>query len=132
VTRAAREEISYEALAAGVPVAGIRAVVAAGERAISKAVSAAAQSWAACLRRVFEIDPLLCPSCQALMIPAAVILEDREIERLLAHLELPCEFPTTKPSRGPPPPYAGEDSQIDPALEAWDGKDDRIKDDEAA
>ena len=69
VTRAAREEISYEELAAGVPVARIRAVVAAGERAISKAVSAAARSWAACLRRVFGSDPLLFPSCAAMMVP---------------------------------------------------------------
>jgi hypothetical protein len=142
VTRAAREEVSYEELAAGVPMAGIRAAVAAGERAISKAVNAAAKSWAACLRRVFEIDPLLCPSCAAVMVPIAIITEDRELTRLLAHLGLPTEFPKTKLARSPPSPYraatdflmrpstwrfraryGGEDSQIDPAIDACDGRD---------
>ena len=123
VTRAAREEVSYKELAAGVPVAGIRAVVAAGERAISKAVSAAAKSWAACLRRVFEIDPLICPSCQTPLVPIAIITQDQELARLLAHLGLPTEFPKLKPARGPPSPYGGEDSQIDLAIDSCDGRD---------
>ncbi len=121
VTRAAREGISCEEILEGALAAGIRAVLAAGERAIAKAVSAAAQSWAACLRRVFEIDPLLCPSCQALMVPIAIITQDAELVRLLAHLGLPTEFPKTKPARSPPLPYGGEDSQIDPAVDACDG-----------
>ena len=70
------------------------------------------------MRRVFEIDPLLCPSCAAKMVPIAIITEDRELARLLAHLGLPAEFPKTKPARGPPSPHGGEDSQIDPAVDA--------------
>lgn len=88
MTRAAREEVSCEELEAGVPVAGVRAVVAGAERILRKASSAAAKSWAACLRRVFEIDPLLCPACAAEMVPIAIITQDRELTRLLTHLGL--------------------------------------------
>lgn len=105
------------------PAAGIRAVMAGAERVLRKAASSAAKSWAACLRRVFEVDALLCPSCAVEMVPIAIITEDRELTRLLAHLGLPTEFPKTKPARSPPSPYGGEDSQIDPATLACDGRD---------
>ncbi len=59
VTRAAREETSYEELLIGLPTAGIAAVMADAERVMRKAASVVAKSWAACLRHVFEIDPLL-------------------------------------------------------------------------
>lgn len=123
VTRAAREEVPYGELLEGVPVAGISAAIAGAERVLRKAASSAAKSWAACLRRVFEVDPLLCPSCAAEMVPIAVISQDAELVRLLAHLGLPTEFPKTNPARGPPSPYGGEDSQIDPAIDACDGRD---------
>ena len=87
------------------------------------AFAVAARSWAACLRRVFEIDPLLCPSCSSAMIPVAVLLDDQEIQRLLSHLGLPTAFPKTKPARSPQLPILGEDTQIDPRLDAWDRRD---------
>ena len=123
VTRAAREEISYEELLEGVPAAGIRAAMAGAERILRKAASVAAKSWAVCLRRVFEIDPLLCPSCASKMTAVAIITQDRELARLLAHLGLPTEFPKTKPARSPPSHCGAEDSQIDPAIDACDGRD---------
>ncbi len=52
-----------------------------------------AKSWAACLNRIFEIEPLICPRCAGDLIPAAAIIADRELLRLLAHLKLPTEFP---------------------------------------
>lgn len=58
------------------------------------------------------------------MVPVAVILDDAELARVLAHLGLVTEFPTTKPARSPPLPLGGEDSQFDPAADAWDGRDD--------
>ena len=58
------------------------------------------------------------------MVPVAVILEDRELDRLLRHLGLPTEFPKGKPARSPPFSWVGEDSQVDPAADAWDGGDD--------
>lgn len=124
MTRAAREEFSTEELLSEVPAGGMSALLAGGERILRKAASAAAKSWAACLRRVFELDPLLCPSCQVEMLPVAVILDDQELARLLVHLGLPAKFPRTKPARSPPLPLRGEDSQIDPAADAWEGKDD--------
>ena len=45
-----------------------------------------ANSWAACLARVFEVYPLICPKCKIEMKPVAVILNDSELIRLLTHL----------------------------------------------
>lgn len=58
------------------------------------------------------------------MVPVAVILDDAELVRVLAHLGLVTEFPRTKPARSPPLPLGGEDSQVEPAAHAWDGGDD--------
>ncbi|MBU2573227.1 MAG: hypothetical protein KKH28_04030 [Elusimicrobia bacterium] len=49
----------------------------------------AARSWAACLARIFEVFPLICPNCHLEMKPVAVILNDKELVRLLTHLGLP-------------------------------------------
>ena len=66
---------------------------------IKEAVSQSVRSWAACLTRVFEVDPLVCPRCAATMVPMAIIMKDAELVRLLTHLGLPTEFPKTKPAR---------------------------------
>ena len=58
------------------------------------------------------------------MAAVAVIIQDRELERLLTHLGQPKDFPRMQPARAPPMPDCGEDSQIDPAADAWDGRDD--------
>ena len=50
-------------------------------------------SWAACLARVIEVFPLICPKCDLEMKPVAVILADKEPERLLTHLGQPAAFP---------------------------------------
>jgi len=55
-------------------------------------------SWAACLARIFEVFPLLCPDCNLEMKPVAVILNDKEFVRLLTHLGLPAEFPKFRPA----------------------------------
>ena len=57
-----------------------------------------ANSWAACLARIFEVFPLICPNCNLEMKPVAVILNDKELVRLLNHLGLPSEFPKFKPA----------------------------------
>ena len=85
---------------------------------VAEAVSRSARSWAACLARVFEVDPLVCPRCAATMVPVAIIMKDSELVRLLSHLGLPTDFPKTGPARsnlvetmrGPP----GEECQLDP------------------
>ena len=78
-----------------------------------------ASLWAACLARIFEVYPLVCLKCNLEMRPVAVILNDKELVRLLTHLGLPTEFPKFKPAPqaslyehacGPP----DEDCQPDP------------------
>ena len=43
------------------------------------------QAWARLIRKVFEVDPLLCPLCQVEMVVVAWITEPVVIDRILAH-----------------------------------------------
>jgi len=95
-------------------------------KAAKKAASAALRSWAACVRKVFEVDPVRCVKCGGEMKLVAVVLDDDELSRILAHQGWPIEFPKTKPPRSPPARATGADgeSQIDPRVEKWDGRQD--------
>ena len=42
--------------------------------------------WARLLRKIFEVDPLLCPKCGVEMEVASVITEPAVIDRILKHL----------------------------------------------
>jgi len=44
------------------------------------------RSWARLLRRILEVDPLLCPSCGAEMRVVAVITDPEVVDRILDHL----------------------------------------------
>ena len=94
---------------------------------VKEAVSRSARSWAACLSRVFEVDPLICPRCAATMLPVAVIMKDSELVRLLEHLGLPTNFPKAKPARTKPaeamcgPP--GEECQLDWQVDLYEAVD---------
>ena len=46
------------------------------------------QSWARCMKLVFEVDPLLCPKCGSELKIKSFILNSQEIERLCKHLGL--------------------------------------------
>ena len=46
------------------------------------------QSWARCMKLVFEVDPLLCPKCGSEMKIKSFILSTKEIERICRHLGL--------------------------------------------
>jgi Zn-finger nucleic acid-binding protein len=113
-------------------------------REARKAASAALLSWAACVRKVFEVDPVLCEKCGGEMKLVAVVLDDGGLDRILAHQGWPTDFPKTrryedfrsgvcagpegsrpKPSRAPPRREDGSDaeSQVDSGVERWDGKD---------
>jgi hypothetical protein len=50
-------------------------------------------TWAALIRRVYEIDPLLCPFCGAQMKIIAFILDRASIRRILQHLQMPAQRP---------------------------------------
>jgi len=86
-----------------------------------------ARSWAACLARVFEVFPLICPKCRVELKPVAVILEDKELVRLLNHFGLSTEFPQFKTA--PVPQYASkrgppdEECQLDPLADQYDNID---------
>ena len=64
--------------------------------------------------------------CRLELKPVAVILEDKELVRLLNHFGLPTEFPAFSPSpvqyaakRGPP----DEDCQLNPLADQYDNID---------
>ena len=123
LTAAARSQTTYAELLAGwAPSGPLETAATLACQGARKVLSAALRTWAACLRRVFEVEPILCPACGADLQPVAAILDDRELERLLRHLGLPAELPRTRPARAPPP-RALEDCQLDPRLEAWLGID---------
>ena len=93
-------------------------------RSVKQAARAGARKWAACLRRIFEVDPMEC-ACGGGMELAAVILDDGELSRILAHQGWAVGFPRTKASRSPPgPPEADEGGQLDPRGEEWEGRQD--------
>jgi hypothetical protein len=57
--------------------------------------------WRECIKKVWEVDPLLCSHCGSLMKIASFIYEHRVIKKILAHLGL---YQMQKPKRGPPVP----------------------------
>ena len=108
---------------------GVRGAAASMGRAARKAARSLVRGWASCLGRIFAVDVIKCSRCGGTMKAIASIRDDEELERLLRHVGLDAEFPTTRPARAPPAAWAGEGSQVDPAVEAWDGKDEQPADD---
>jgi len=58
--------------------------------------------WAALIRRIYEVDPLVCPRCGKAMRIIAFITEPKLIGKILRHLET-----NAAEGRSPPPPRAG-------------------------
>ena len=121
VTEATRGGAALRELESGYSVT----IVGKAVREVRKAASAAKRAWAACLRKIFEVDPVKCEKCGGAMKLAAVILDDRELDRILAHQGWPTEFPKTKASRAPPGrnERGEESSQVDPRGD-WEGRPD--------
>ena len=71
---------------------GNRARGARKEHGVGAPVEAAAPSsprsrnWARLLRKIFEVDPMLCPQCGVRMLPVSVVQEVVVIDRILRHL----------------------------------------------
>ena len=59
----------------------------------------ASATWRELIKRVGEVDPLLCPRCGTEMAKIAVLKDPVVITKILRHLHL-WEEP---PARGPPP-----------------------------
>jgi hypothetical protein len=57
------------------------------------------KGWAEMIRKVYEVDPLLCPSCGGRMRILSFIEEPKTIDRIIRHLELTFE------AARPPPPH---------------------------
>ena len=72
------------------------------EAAPAPAAAALRRRWADLLRRVYEIDPLVCPRCSAAMRVVGFITRRETIERILDHLR---RSSTSRP-RSPPAPAA--------------------------
>ncbi len=58
-------------------------------------------SWARLIRKVYEVDPLICPRCGGEMRIVAIIEQAPVIERILRHIGVWKPNPL---SRGPPQP----------------------------
>ncbi len=56
-------------------------------RAESRDARALRRSWAQLIKRVYEVDPLVCPSCGSEMKVIAFITEHDAIDSILRHLE---------------------------------------------
>ncbi len=59
-------------------------------------------SWAELMKRVFEIEVLICPHCNGRRKLLAFITDSTAIRRILEHLELPADPPRMTPARAPP------------------------------
>jgi hypothetical protein len=68
-------------------------------------------SWARLLRRILEVDPLLCPRCGVVMTIVAVITEPAVVDSILrSRSRGACRDPFAE--RGPPSAGAGESAGI--------------------
>ena len=67
----------------------------------SASLAALRRGWAQLIRRVYEIDPLVCPRCRGVMRVVAFITESRVIRRILEHLGASARRATQ--DRAPPP-----------------------------
>jgi hypothetical protein len=70
----------------------------------SPSLAALRRGWAQLIRRVYEVDPLVCPRCRGVMRVVAFITEGRVIRRILDHLGASARRATQ--DRAPPPAAA--------------------------
>ena len=63
-----------------------------------------AKGWAEMIRKAYEVDPLLCPTCGGRMKIISFIEDHKVIDRIIRHLELSFEA-----ERPPPPHHAQQD-----------------------
>ena len=67
--------------------------------------------WARLIRKVFEVDPLLCPKCGSEMKILAVLTNPKVVDRIIRHLDKNAVTP-----RSPPP----MSTPLDPTLPSHD------------
>ena len=68
------------------PEAAVAALGADPAPRAAPSLSALRRRWAELIRRVYEVDPLVCPRCKGAMRVISFITEPRLIRRILDHL----------------------------------------------
>ena len=58
--------------------------------------------WAALLARIYEVFPLICPTCHTPLTFIAFLTEPEALTRILVHIGEPASPPLIHPPRGPP------------------------------
>lgn len=61
--------------------------------------------WRECIKKIWEVDPLLCPHCRSLMKLVSFIYKRKIIKKMLEHLDL---FKEDRPKRNRAPPVSGD------------------------
>ena len=59
-------------------------------------------NWATLLARIYEVFPLICPTCQTPLTFIAFLIDPEPITQILAHIGEPTSPPPLHPARGPP------------------------------
>jgi hypothetical protein len=57
------------------------------------------KGWAEMIRKVYEVDPMVCPKCGGLMKVVAFITDYRAVDRIIDHLKLTFVAEKPPPSR---------------------------------
>jgi hypothetical protein len=71
-------------------------------------------AWALLLARIYEVFPLVCPTCGGAMRILAFITDTATVRDILAHLGEPTAPPRIAPARGPPLWEAAGAEWVDP------------------
>ncbi len=74
------------------------AVPSCADRDETRHARALRRSWAQLIKRIYEVDPLVCPSCGSEMKVVAFIIDHAVVDKILRHIERT----RTERSRGPP------------------------------
>ena len=62
----------------------------------------ASATWAACIKRIYEVDPLKCPKCKGQMRIVAFLHNTNEISKIMAALDIPTFSKPAPLPRAPP------------------------------
>ena len=95
VSRGKRRKAEAESGEVGDGQAGEPSCAARAEARVARTLR---RSWAQLIKRIYEVDPLVCPSCGAEMKVIACITEHDVVDAILRHLERG----EAKEARGPP------------------------------
>lgn len=75
---------------------------------LSEPKATPSSTWAACIKRIFEINPLECPRCKSQMRIVAFLTDEREILKIADALRIPRAQAPPKMRRPPTKEYCDE------------------------